>query len=156
MIKVSRLITSAYFKQFALINSAVGFLIIISRFSFGQNVHALVLYLVAIGGLGMYAQINFDLRRKYAGTGAVLLVLFIARVTLVLFIRNRIGVFDKIPAQTLATYQSFLSSNGVIEFFNYILIIGIFLLIYDMYIGVKKIEIRSRMLHDEVATVPAP
>lgn len=91
-------------------------------------------------GFVVYAKINFELQRVYAGIGGTLLVIFIARLLIPVAIRNSVGVFGEIDPVVAKSYYDVIASNNMTMMFSFIGIAGVFCLIIDMYVAVNKIS----------------
>lgn len=147
MTKANKILSNYYFKKFTFLNLIVLFILVFTRFVLSQEFHIFLVYVFMLFGLAVYARINFELLRPYAGIGATLYIFWVLREVLVYAIESKIGVFANTNQETLQTYFQFLTNNYLIEFINVLGSAAIFLLIYDMYIGVKKIQENSTSVY---------
>src|SRR6185369_6790589 len=99
-----------YFGRFATINAVFFGLLFITRIFIPQSLYVLVEYVVMIFCLAIYARINFELLRPYAGIGATLLMFFILRFVLIYSVRSEVGALAGVPHEKLQIYQNLLSN----------------------------------------------
>lgn len=143
MVETNKTLTNYYFKKFTFINLIVLFILVFTRFVLSQEFHIFLVYFFMLFGLAVYARINFELLRPYAGIGATLYIFWVLRIVLIYMLTHKIGVCTYIDEETLRIYYEFLANNHLIEFVNVLGSLAIFFLIFDMYIGVKKIQENS-------------
>lgn len=94
--------------------------------------------------LYLCASVNFELRRPHAGVGFTLLLLFVSRIAIPPSIRNGVGAFGETDISYLMRFNTFITSNSMIEIFAIIGLMGGFFLVWDHKIASDK----SRIIHN--------
>lgn len=138
----NKFLTTYYFTKFLPINIIIATIVLSLGAMMQVKDYIMFLYLFFMFGWVVYAKINFELQRVYAGIGATLLVVFIARLLIPVAIRNGVGVFGKIDPNVAKSYSDAVTSNNTIMMFSLIGILGVFFLIIDMYVAVSKMSKR--------------
>lgn len=133
----SKFLTTYYFRRFALVNGLIFGSLLLTRLIIVQNIHIFIVYITMLIGLAAYARINFELLRPYAGVGMTLLLFWMLRIVLIFCVRSDIGVLASITPEMSAEYLAILTNSYLIEVVNLFGGLGIFFLIFDMYLAVK-------------------
>lgn len=143
MTKENKTLFNSYFFRIAKKFLIVVFAFILAGFLFVQEISTLIVYMLTLFGLAIYARVNFELYRPYAGIGATLYIFWILRVVWIYAIKNEIGVFANVDQEILKIYYEFLTNDFLIKLTNILGTLAVFLLIFDMHTGIKKIHENS-------------
>lgn len=136
-----------YFKWFFYFNSFLIFLLLISKIILVPNNYVIATYVFIILTLAIFTKLNFELRKPWAGIGGTLLIIYISKFLFIYGIAYREGVFKDLKIEDATTMMNFLTQTHIIESFNYIAIIAVLCLLYDLKESIIKVCFNNKTVN---------